>query len=228
MPNGSSPDPFSTITGGQMPATLLLQCAIPSAAGIPADTVVNHWHFQVEATPPSSSTLQAIRDAVQTFYQSFTIGYCTSQTIASACTYKFYNLADPLPRRPIATYSTGLGTLQTVQGLPAEVSCVLSFQGQPVSGVPQAQRRNRIYLPPVGVGTLTGTSGRTWSTTFTTAVKNGAAALLTASDAASDWTWMVRSSKTSATTPVVSGWVDDAFDIQRRRGYKATSRVTFP
>ena len=55
--------------------------------------------------------------------------------------------------------------------------------------------------------------------------------LLTASLAAADWHWVVYSTVQPAgqrTADVVNGWVDDAFDIQRRRGLAANSRQVFP
>jgi hypothetical protein len=39
--------------------------------------------------------------------------------------------------------------------------------------------------------------------------------------------WVVRSDTTGATAPVTDGWVDNAFDTQRRRGNRATQRNVF-
>jgi hypothetical protein len=42
-----------------------------------------------------------------------------------------------------------------------------------------------------------------------------------------DWTWCLYSRKLDLMPEIVGGWVDNAWDIQRRRGYAATSRTTF-
>lgn len=193
----------------------------------PEDAYVNHLHFQVETTPPPPATLTAINSALQSLYNSVASSF-TAKSVTSNVVTKYYNMADPLPRRPILTTGFGLGVLGTTAALPTECSMVLSFQASAVSGTPQARRRNRIYMPPMNTATLASPDGMFWSTSVVGTLSTAAAALLAASDAASDWTWVVRSETTSAVAPVANGWVDNAVDIQRRRGRGALVRDVFP
>jgi hypothetical protein len=45
--------------------------------------------------------------------------------------------------------------------------------------------------------------------------------------ASASWDWVVYSPTDDAYHEVANGWVDNAWDTQRRRGYKPTSRTTF-
>lgn len=141
-------------------------------------------------------------------------------------TMKAYNLADPKPRAPIVTYNNVL-TVPTAGGsFPPEVSMCVSFKGSTVSGVPQARRRGRVFLPAFK-GSAYGSDGQIGTTAINT-VKAGISALLSASDAAADWTWCIYSPTSDAMVNVIGGWIDNAPDIQRRRGLSASLRTPWP
>jgi len=189
------------------------------------DAFVNRFHFQTESDPPAGGTITAMNTAVAAFYNNFGAWWSTS-IYSGALHFKWYNMADPQPRAPISN------TLQTVTGLvssasmPPEVAEVISFEASTLSGVPQPRRRNRVYLPPF-ITSRYNTNGDI-SNASVASMATVAATLLAASDAASDWTWVVRSETTGAVAPVTRGWVDGAPDIQRRRGRVSTVRSLFP
>lgn len=189
------------------------------------DNYVNTWHFTVESTPPSAATLDAIGVQLISFYSTFGASMST-ELLGGNMSVKFYDLADPKPRQPLLTKAGTITGVSAGASAPPEVSMVLSFQGIPVSGVAQARRRGRVYLPPFKVSTLAGAGF--FSSTVQTTVKGAANALLTASNGATDWKWVVYSPTSAATATVAKGWVDNAPDIQRRRGRKSTSRLVYP
>jgi hypothetical protein len=52
--------------------------------------------------------------------------------------------------------------------------------------------------------------------------------MLTASNAQGQWKWAVYSTVNMTGVNVAAGWVENAFDTQRRRGRIATIRSVFP
>jgi len=208
-----------------VPATLRCQVRFQAVSGKTEDDLTNTWHFDVVTTPPAAGTLTAISDALKAFYDN-----CAGSIVADwsqTVTLKYYNLADPMPRTPITTHTRVLASFASaVNSMPREVSPCVSFKAIPVSGVPAGRRRGRIYLPCFGTAAYDNTG--MIATSIVTAVRNAANGLLTASTGASDWDWVIYSQKNAATSVVSSGWVDNAPDIQRRRGRDATSRNIFP
>jgi hypothetical protein len=190
------------------------------------DDVTNTWHFTTVSDPPSSTDLASIRDALQTFYGSFSTNFLSDWN--TTVLMKMYNLADPKPRAPITTYSVALSGpfANTNLLMPREVSMAVSYKASTISGVPAGRRRGRIYLPTF-YGTVFDSTGRFTSTICNT-VRNAANTLRTTSDSATGWDWVVYSRTANTTAPVAGGWVDNAPDIQRRRGQASTLRVVYP
>ena len=198
-----------------------VQARLAYDTGLPEDVAVNVWHVVAD---DDASTLNFMNDLV-TFYQAVD-GLFSALLDASAAAHsmKAYDLADAEPRAPVSeiTFSTpdASGT-----PLPPEVAACLSFQAIQVSGSPQARRRGRVYLGPLETAVLDG-AGRL-STTTTDTIRDAADALLTASNASAVYAWGIYSRVDSIIRDVDNGWVDDAVDIQRRRGDRPTRRDTF-
>lgn len=141
---------------------------------------------------------------------------------------KFYDREDPTPRAPILNYGWSLAATPSSSALPSELAVCCSFQGDPMSGQPQARRRGRNYLPFLGTVAI-GAAGRLQATAITAAVAWGDH-LLEFSKANAACTWVVASSfgvPGEFDTIITNGWVDNEADIQRRRGRDATSRTIF-
>jgi len=86
-----------------------------------------------------------------------------------------------------------------------------------------------VFLGPLAQASVAGASGQVEGGFIDTIIASGSN-LKDASDAATDWAWVVLNGldATSTTTlPVDNGWVDNAFDTQRRRGLRPTVRTTF-
>jgi hypothetical protein len=192
-------------------------------SSLPRDACVNTWYCQGVSDP---STCVAFGNALGTFYDSIS-GVLARDIGPATSRIKFYDMGQAKPRAPIHEMALAMGAAPVNTPLPHELACCLSFQGERVSGVPQARRRGRVYLGPLGSNTLT--SNGTLSTTETDVIRDAAEVLLTASTEAASWSWVVFSERSDpdAIAFVTNGWVDDAFDVQRRRGVDPTTRQTF-
>jgi hypothetical protein len=199
------------------------------AGGLPENQIVNTWHFWDE--PGFVTDFDNVRDMLDDFYctQPFggtgSIVSFMSPGLAATVLVKAYNPSDPIPRTPVYESSFTRPNTSTGDPLPREVALVCSFQLPPISGTPQARRRNRVYLGPFGE-TANGTDGRP-VLALRTNIARAARDLIDASNASLNWDWYVWSDTYQEGGPVQEGWVDDAWDTQRRRGLPATARTQF-
>lgn len=196
------------------------QFTIKTADANPENFATNTWHCEAADV----TALILFNSAVQNFYAGIDDLFSDLALGPSGLTWKSYNKADPEPRAPVATGTATL-TLGGGQSLPPELAMCVSFQALGASGVPQARRRGRIYIPFFQASANT-TSGRP-STAVVSQLASAADTLITTSKAASTWLWVVYSPTTGASTEVDNGWVDNDWDIQRRRGRKYTTRTLF-
>jgi hypothetical protein len=144
----------------------------------------------------------------------------------AASNIKFYDLSDPKPRAPFYDANFTIGGTPQSSHLPRELAICLSFQGARVSGSAQARRRGRVYLGPLGLTSNDSTTGRPLAAAISSI--QGAAGTLRSASGSGVWTWIVVSEVAGLNDVIVTnGWVDNAFDIQRRRGVTPTSRSTF-
>jgi hypothetical protein len=199
-----------------------LQIAFPSVGADTEDTVVNSWYFDVDdATIAGVVNAQA---AVDTFYTSIKSYLSVKQDWLNGYA-KWYNMADPERRVPFAEGVFIVSGSPSAGCLPPELAICLSYQGVKMSGSSQARRRGRIYLGPLGNNAISTTSGEVASGAVT-AVVAAAQTLLTASGLG-DWTWVLYSRTSGSSVLIDNGWVDNAPDIQRRRGIDPSARTTF-
>lgn len=196
---------------------------IPKASGLPEDAVTNTWYFDGDPTV-GSGDMEEIAAALTQFYNA--IDTYLSPILGTTATVTFYSMSDPEPRPPLYTANIAL-VLSTGNPLPDEVALCLSFRGTYPAGAVRARRRGRLFIGPLGNNTQgTTTAANRPSSTFVSALATAADTLLTSSQT-EPWDWVVYSPTSDSDTPVVAGWVDNAYDTQRRRGVAATSRTTF-
>lgn len=236
-----------------MASVIRAQVALQAATGLPEDVTVNTFHFETPVGDEVAGAV-AVEPSLVAFYTGDPDGagagvnlssFMSTEVAQNGHTIKFYDMADATPRVPIHEASFNLAAAPNGDPLPGEVACVLSFQGDKVSGLSQARRRGRIYLGRLDKDSST--AGRP-SASLITSLTEAGRALLLASQAAVSWSWIVYSAAFDGTTKdengavvphptraaypatytyVTSGWVDNAFDTQRRRGLAATTRTTF-
>ena len=201
---------------------LRFQVRIPAASLNTEDDVTNTWHFT--ATDTTEGILSAIKAELVDIYESIDTWKSNQQSWTGA-RVKVFNLDDAEPRVPINDTGLTLTSAPSGSPLPPEVAICMSFHGDYVSGFSQARRRGRVYLGPLNLQSLN-TDGR-FTSTFQGAVSTAGANLVLASNAASDWAWVVYSPSGDTAYPVVNGWTDNAPDIQRRRGVRSSFRWGF-
>lgn len=145
---------------------------------------------------------------------------------------------------PIRTTSWTLGAIDAgpPTGLTGEAACCLSFEGDltnipeteanpsppPAFFRPAARRRGRVYIGPLNEAAIQENSGTDFE------VKPSSALLSSLRFSGEDlrdypltggWEWVVYSPTDDQAYTVVTGFVDNAFDTQRRRGNASTSRT---
>lgn len=183
----------------------------------PANYATNSWWFDDGEAPEVNCPL--IVDELVTFYNGLRTYY--SPSIATGGhEVQFYRQSDPEPRVPIYQESWTFSAAPSGTALPSEMAVALSFQADKVSGLSQARRRGRVFIGPLNI--TANSSGRPLAA-LRAFMQTGATVLVDAS-ADSDWTWVVFSRVNVDASPVTNGWIDDAFDVQRRRGLEWTSR----
>lgn len=198
---------------------------IPNISALPEDVSTNTLHFLTDNL--LQATLDAIHAALTAFYQEFDTYLSTRCGPTATVTY--YDLGDPTPRVPIFTDTIALAINGAQDALPDEVALCLSFQAAPASGVNQARVRGRLFLGPLGDSSAGATSTTANRPTNNALVAIAAAAdgLMIAGGPAEDWQWVVYSPTNDDVAVIEEGWVDNAYDTQRRRGVAPTSRVTW-
>nr|CRY97802.1 hypothetical protein [uncultured prokaryote] len=197
------------------------QCTIYPVTNVAEDASTNVWSF----VAVDSDELADIAIALGEFYDDMYLWY--PETVRqNNHLIKIYDRADPVPRAP--QYQTTFNLTGAPSGipLPPEVALCLSFQAVPISGTPQARRRGRTYFGP-NLSGANATPGIP-STSLINALATAGEALKAASDAALNWSWGVWSTVDEQTSIIHEGWVDNAWDTQRRRGVDSTARTIWP
>lgn len=214
--------------------TYAMQVSVPYFTNVPEDVVTNTWHFDwLGGGAPNAASFDLCMENVRSFYGTAysgiaSVGNWANYMSLTGAVIKMYNLADPKPRVPVRTWTgTMPGAKDNVVYLPTEVACVLSYHTEYVSGVSKASQRGRLYMGGLGAGWLAAGGASAFPSllpTARTALGNSASTLCAAS-LTDDWGWVVYSPKLGDSFAVAGGWVDNAFDTQRRRGQAATART---
>jgi len=192
----------------------------------PEDVIINTFWFGGPGAGTEAQMMTDITTALGTFYQ-LVDQYFSSNIQTNGNTVTFYDMADGTPRVPVGITTLANLTCDTT-ALPDEVALCLSFQGDRVSGIPQARLRGRVFLGPLGRAALGAAGlGDRPVAAARTAWANAGDGLLAASAAATNWEWGVFSQDYNIFTPITNGWVDDAFDTQRRRGLRPINRTVW-
>lgn len=207
---------------------------LPYTTGLPQDVVVNTFHFLTGASPANAAEMTEIVTNVIAFYNSDfgTPGDPVSEYIcekvsrvADACTVELFDIDDPEPRQAVDSQTFTLGPVAVTGTLPYEVALCASFEAAPVSGIPQARRRGRVFIGPLNGAADNSTNGRP-ETAFMQALIDAMSGMW-ALQSGSSVTWCVYSRAGDAMAAVTNGWVDNAWDTQRRRGDDASTRLTW-
>lgn len=215
-----------------MALTQTLRVAVtlnPSASG--RDKFMNTWHIATrDATTPVTAANSFIT-ALQTFYN--TVDAQLSYSVTGAVPLvQVYNLLELKPRQPIVEDELAALTTSATKSA-REVACCLSYRASYESGVTPKRRRGRIYIGPLG-GSAVDTATGLFSSTLVSAISGAGDVLQATGGASTEWAWVVYSPTTDTAGTgetgmyeVVSGWVDNHPDIQRRRGADGGTKTLF-
>ena len=217
-----------------------VQVTVPLDSMIPDDAIVNTWHFDDDDDPVAapSDTQGWIMQALTAFYTAIDSAVFPA-SVASPLTVRMYDMREAEPRQPVDVDTIAI-VPSADDPLPNEVALTMSFAATPISGVNPQRRRGRLYLGPIAAsaGELVNSQWRPKAATRT-AIANAASALIDGVEHPGSpglhLKWAIYSPTTDAGGAnlddsfhdVVSGWVDDAFDTQRRRGCEPTTRTVF-
>jgi hypothetical protein len=215
--------------------TILVQATLPRSNNIPADSVMNTWHFISDGLDRVDDALLACL-ALADFYNA--IEAIFGAVMTGDVSYKCYDLEDPQPRSPFQL-ADSVFTPQGGISLPGECAICLSYNGTPVSGIPAGRRRGRIFLGCLDADVVEATDGETRLTSGVTSLVADAANDLRLAAVGTDWNWAVFSPTIAGSPPwstgeiiaaslnVEFGHVDNAVDTIRSRGAAATARTTW-
>lgn len=198
------------------------------ASNLPEDRIVNTFHFSVGAGTAETLMTQAF-EALTTFYNSPAPSYALSAYLSPwvqrSAEFRAYDLSQTPPRVPVIEPIT-LAASNTASGLPEEVAIVTTLQGA-VPPALTARRRGRLYIGPLNNNTITPGTSSTPSrpdSVFTDIIGYTCARLVIGNVG-----WCIRSSVPFQNfVQIADGYVDNAFDTQRRRGPETTARTPWP
>lgn len=199
------------------------QVILKTVDAIPANYVTNSWC--VEVNPDGALDTDEMTTALKDFYDDM-INFIPSVMAQNGHEIKYTALPGTPPNYPFEEDTFNLVSAPTSDPLPTEVSLVMSFQGTRAAGFSQKRRRGRIYFGPIR--STAAAAGRPTSAIIT-ALSTAGATFKSNVEAITGGahSWAVWSNVDQEAVHVANGWVDNAFDTQRRRGVLATSRTTF-
>jgi hypothetical protein len=207
------------------------QVVIPTYSTLPKDRFTNTFYFINQTIETYETVLPTIGVMIGQFYdEMFDVVDVANYCLINSAYVNCYNMDEPEPRVPTVVDINTPNVNYAASVIPTEVSCVLSFQGDPQSGVSQRRRRGRVYIPGITAAMLNQSpagSYPTFATSFISQVIAAAEELMT-SGITNDIPWCVYSPTASLYTAVTNGWVDNSPDTQRRRSVDAVTRTVFP
>lgn len=208
------------------------QVSIPMDSGLPEDEVVQTFYFRA----PDGTGHEAAYDAVETVLTSFygVVDGMFPANVDSPATVKMYDMNDAEPRAAHRVQTIGL-TPSAGTPLPSEIALVLSYQGFIGSGDIAARLRGRLYMGPLknDLADFTGGESRPSAAALDQLAAGGEALLAGTAVGGGMLKWQQYSPTTAAEpggtqdlamADVTQGYVDDAWDVQRRRGISPTRR----
>lgn len=238
-------------------AVLQMVTTLESTSALPKDNTQNVVNVALDTLVPTGTDILLALGYMATFYTSLatgqagTLGSRISGTISrttDACKVQGY-LTDDLSGStpigsPVETVTFTMAAESATSDLPEEVAIVCSYHGDltdvPVSQPnptpppavirPAQRRRGRLFLGPLNnaAGLTAGDGFWRPTSAFREDLGDAFKGLCTNIAAISaDFAVGVWSKADQDVYPVVGGYVDDAWDTQRRRGVEATGRTTF-
>lgn len=210
--------------------TCRVMAIFQGASNLPEDRFINTFHFH-EPSPDVYDVYAAeCADAVGDFYMashsSAHVGQFLSAYVNRDWQMQTYDLTVPEGEREPTIFTRTLAA-SSGDSLPEETAVCLTLHGEPPI---TPRRRGRLYIGPLRSSSqiLTQPTGvDPCRVTLSSAQAIGLVLGQAAADLMEnvDVTWCVRSiTPTENFVPITGGWVDNAFDVIRKRGPDPTGR----
>lgn len=188
------------------------QVNIGGDSSLARDYAVNVLYFDIDTIDPTAGTdwnqlCQDLLDAYQAGWLS-----ATTREIR----VRAYDMSDAEPRFPRGDKVENLASFPASSG-PREIALCLSYRADPPI---TASRRGRIFLPVYASAFTAGTPRPN------DAIRSAALGMADrfAALGGINVDWVVHSTA-RGNAAVKHAWVDDEWDVQRRRGFRATTRT---
>lgn len=217
----------------------LAVATLPCVNGLIADAVQNSIHFE-GPTPLTVVHAGVAATAFSNFYNGLPVGSISdlAEYIAPsvsrqllACRITVYGAPEPPLGTPLLTLNFTLDPT-TGDPMPSEVSLVTSYHGNLQGDASDRRRRGRMFIGPLNTNTAIADANQFLRPTAVfmsdlerstrelgdELLNNGVVAL----------SHVVYSPTYNTQSAVTGGWIDDAFDTQRRRGPDPTVRNIWP
>lgn len=211
---------------------------------IPKDAVQNRFAFTTGTVPASVAELAEISSLIDNFYNAAqSTGVGVTHWMASSLnpannshSIDFYDLTGHLNGTshgsPFRTEPFTLAGLPANEGLPDECAICISYHSdfgvdrESVGNTrPKARDRGRMYIGPLATGCVSIPDPNKEAVVTPNCLSTMRDAMSTLVVNPNLVTWCLWSRADAALKPVVGGFVDNAFDVQRRRGNAASNRL---
>jgi hypothetical protein len=195
-----------------MPTHIRAMCQWQVGSALPKDVMQITPCFRADAVfPGDDPTWTDLADDLADGLNTW------ADTLKRQLTVKLYDIAGTKPNRPKATAVRDVGHIDE-SPFPRELALCLSFYGGPNA----PKNRGRLYVP-LQFFSSTNPGPRPTPTHRT---KVGDLAAIFAGLGGIGVDWIVWSPTVDAATAVENWFVDDEWDVQRRRGLRPTTRTT--
>lgn len=210
-----------------------VQAVFQGVSGLPEDRYVNTWHFaDTGGGPTVDADFDAAIAKLEEFYMvnnpitgskvwNLLAGANFDQTGSQ---WRCYNLEQDIPRTPYIVSMATFPADAASAALPSEVAMCLSYRGL----VSTPSTRGRLFIGPLNASVVTtGSAPAIVDVNARNTLVQAAERLRTS---AGGPIWSILGGNGAGGQQMVTiagGWVDDAFDTQRRRGEVATTRTTW-
>lgn len=205
----------------------LARVILPPSSGVPDDVVVNDFAMLVD-----DASVGALTPVFEGFFNDVQpsgtrlAGYISSLISRDdpvQVQYYVIDLATGHLNSPVGVEEFDLDPAGTSESLPPEVALCTSFAAFTPPGTVPARARGRVYLGPFTETTnVAGAPSDPLVLCVQEATKGLADQLIGLDSALGIWSRVDQEVR-----GVVRGWVDNAWDTQRRRGRDATSRLNW-
>jgi hypothetical protein len=196
---------------------------------------ITTWHASWNPlTSEAESCAASLRNGVMAFFNNTTdstrkVCEYLSSVLSGTAHFRWFDMSDSPPVLGHDLADGSIAVTTTGDALPPQVAACFTTRCEPYGGHRRQSFYNRQFIGPLNSLTLDGDSARP-SANFRTTLSEGFDELLDAMDTfgADLGRPCVYSPTNDSSGLVYEAWVDNAFDIQRRRKFDPTTKTYTP